>query len=445
MQSGKSPEKKPEKEILMSRTRQRKTAIVIGTGAGGAAIARQLQGRYRVTILEAGKEFRPCTLPIGGMAKLRGTGLLFDERLIRLLLPNMLVEKTPDMVMVRGIGLGGTTTLATGNAVRFDGVLRAMGIDLDAQFEELRQELPITTDHRKYWTAATRQMFDLFADMGLDPVVTPKLLDASKCVGCGHCAIGCPTGAKWDTRVLVEQAVEKGAKLVTGCRVTGLEITGNTVTGVRAKLHGKRAVFRADLVILAAGGLGTPVILENSGIPCSRTLFVDPVLCVAGPLPGLGQDRQLLMPFISQQDGYILSPYMDYLSFFFNRDWRLPMRDLASIMIKLADEEKGSTDGRRIDKTMTALDQSRMDRAVAQSREILARMGVPVEKQFLGTLNAGHPGGMLPLTEAEKGTLHNPALPDNLYVADATILPEAMGNPPILTIMALAKKIAGLV
>lgn len=61
---------------------------------------------------------------------------------------------------------------------------------------------------------------------------------------------------------------------------------------------------------------------------------------------------------------------------------------------------------------------------------------------FLGTLNAGHPGGMLPLTAAEKDSLHHACLPDNLYVADATILPKAMGNPPILTIMALSKKIA---
>ena len=66
------------------------------------------------------------------------------------------------------------------------------------------------------------------------------------------------------------------------------------------------------------------------------------------------------------------------------------------------------------------------------------------EKQFLGTLNAGHPGGTLPLTERERDTLHDPRLPENLYVADATILPRSMGNPPILTIMALAKKIAGL-
>jgi len=31
---------------------------------------------------------------------------------------------------------------------------------------------------------------------------------------------------------------------------------------------------------------------------------------------------------------------------------------------------------------------------------------------------------------------------DNLYVCDASILPSAPGNPPILTIVALAKRLA---
>lgn len=426
----------------MNHVYEKKTALVIGTGAGGATAARELQGRYQVTILEAGGDFRPFSLPVNKMAKLRRSGLFLDERMIRAFIPNMLVEKSQDMVMVRGIGLGGTTTLATGNAVRYDGALRELGIDLDAQFEELYRELPVTTEHQKRWTKSTRDMYDLFEKMGLEPVVTPKLLKAPQCAGCGHCAIGCPTGAKWDTRVLVEEAVKNGARLVTGCRVERLDIAGGAVQRVHAVCHGKRETYQADLIILAAGGFGTPVILENSGINCPKTLFVDPVLCVAGPLPGLGQDRQLLMPFISQQDGYILSPYMDYLSFFFNKKWRMPMQNLASIMIKLADEEKGSISGKKIDKQMSATDQKRMDRAVGQCREILERMGVAEEKQFLGTLNAGHPGGMLPLTAAEKDTLHSPVLPDNLYVADASILPKSMGNPPILTIMALAKKIA---
>lgn len=429
----------------MNGSFQRKTAIVIGTGAGGATMASELQGRYQITILEAGKDFKPFGLSVRKLAGLRKSGMFFDERLIRLLLPNMLVEKTEDMIMVRGIGVGGTTTLATGNAVRYDGSLKKLGINLDEQFDELYEELPVTTDHRENWTKSTRKMFALFEKMGLSPTVTPKLLNAQKCIGCGHCAIGCPTGAKWDTRQLVDDAVRRGAKLLTGCRVTDLEIKGGEVTAVHARVHGRKAVFHADLIILAAGGLGSPVILENSGISCEKRLFVDPVLCVAGPLAGLRQDRQLLMPFISQQNGYILSPYMDYLSFFFNKDWRYPMRDLASIMIKLADEEKGSIEGKKIDKSMTAADKEHMQEAVALSREILARMGVPAERQFLGTLNAGHPGGMLPLDLSQRDTLHSDRLPGNLYVADATILPESMGNPPILTIMALAKKMASLV
>lgn len=107
---------------------------------------------------------------------------------------------------------------------------------------------------------------------------------------------------------------------------------------------------------------------------------MDPVLCVAGPLDGMRQNRQLLMPFISQQEGYILSPYMDYLSFFFHKDWRHPMQGIASIMIKLADEEHGYVEGHRIIMPMTATDHARLEWAVPQSREILVKMGIPLER-----------------------------------------------------------------
>ena len=52
---------------------------------------------------------------------------------------------------------------------------------------------------------------------------------------------------------------------------------------------------------------------------------------------------------------------------------------------------------------------------------------------------------MLPLTDREAQTLHSPLLPDNLYVADATLLPQALGLPPMLTIMALAKRISKII
>jgi choline dehydrogenase-like flavoprotein len=44
------------------------------------------------------------------------------------------------------------------------------------------------------------------------------------------------------------------------------------------------------------------------------------------------------------------------------------------------------------------------------------------------------------MREAE--TLHHDLLPENLYVADASLLPRSMGNPPMLTIMALATRVA---
>jgi choline dehydrogenase-like flavoprotein len=59
-------------------------AIVVGSGAGGAAAARELQGTHQVTVLEAGREFRPLGLPLRWMQRLRNWWLLVDERMIRL-------------------------------------------------------------------------------------------------------------------------------------------------------------------------------------------------------------------------------------------------------------------------------------------------------------------------------------------------------------------------
>jgi choline dehydrogenase-like flavoprotein len=39
---------------------------------------------------------------------------------------------------------------------------------------------------------------------------------------------------------------------------------------------------------------------------------------------------------------------------------------------------------------------------------------------------------------------HADRLPANLYVADASLLPRSLGKPPILTIMALAQRVAAV-
>ncbi|MCD8149620.1 MAG: GMC family oxidoreductase N-terminal domain-containing protein, partial [Clostridiales bacterium] len=353
--------------------------------------------------------------------------------------------KTPsDMILVHGKCTGGTTTLATGSALRYDKDLIELGIDLNDEFDELAREIPLSTDHMQYWSSQTRALFDACVQLGFRPTPTGKLVDFERCVQCGRCVLGCRTGAKWDSRRLLAESIEKGAVLRTNCHVTklGIDRSDHTVHTVYAREGGKQTTYSADLVILAAGGLGTPVILECSGINCEATLFVDPVLCVAAPYPGAGQNHHIPMPFLMQRDGYMLSPYMDYLSFFFNKSWRLPSKDILSIMIKLSDSGFGASHSRKPEKELTLADQARLKAGVSDCKVILEKMGIAEKDMFLGTLNAGHPGGMLPLTSEEAESFHSRRLPENLYIADATLLPHSMGNPPIWTILALAKRIA---
>ncbi len=419
-------------------------AIVVGSGAGGATAAKELQGKFEVTVLEAGKEFRPLSLSLPTMERLKRIGLLFDEREIQLIFPAMQIRKTEDMILVNGIGLGGTTTLCTGNAVRMDQDLRASGINLDAEFEEIYQEIPITTEHQKRWHKHTRRLFEICQEMGLNPRPTPKMGNYDRCISCGRCVLGCPQGAKWDSRRFLEMAQQKGAQVITGCKVERVVIKDGRATGVWAKEGWARRFYPADLVILAAGGLATPVILQNSGIPCEPRLSVDPVLCVATEWSNALQCKEIEMPFIVRQKHFILSPYFDYLSFFFNKAWKYPARDTLGIMIKLADSNVGSISKRELTKTLTGEDKQRLSEGVKICTEMLLRFGAERDSIFLGTINAGHPGGMLPLTEQEAGSFHHSRLPANLYVADATLLPRSLGNPPILTIIAMAKRVSKL-
>lgn len=421
-----------------------KKAIVVGSGAGGCAAARILSSSFDVTVLEAGAPFEPFSYKLSTFEPARRAGWFFDERMIELLFPPMRIqkEKTGSLVHVTGRCIGGTTALATGNALRYDGALAKMGLDLDAEFAELDAIVPQTQQHYKKWSDLTVRLFDAFEQLGYNPQVTPKFMeDTDRCVACGHCVLGCRYGAKWTADRLLDDL--ENLTVRPGCTVCEVVREGGRATGVTVREGlGRKKFIPADLVVLAAGGLGTPVILNASDIPTKPTLFVDPVICVAAPWEGARLDTQLPMPFVAQRDEYILSPYFDWLSFFFNGQWIRPSRDIMSIMVKYADTSIGSYNGRKLDKPATTHDEEIVIRSVEESKRVLDLLGVPRDQMFLGTVNAGHPGGCFPLTPDEVETLHKSSLPENVYVADASLLPQSMGNPPILTIMALAQRVA---
>ena len=219
-----------------------KRAIVVGTGAGGATAAKELQGCFDVTVLEAGKDFQPFDR-LALVERTRRAGLLFDEREIQLVFPTYRVRKAGDgMILINGMGPGGTTTVCTGNALRMDHDLRALGLDLDAEFEEIAREIPISTAHQRRWRPITRRLFEIFQQMGLDPRPTPKMGNYEHCAHCGRCVFGCPLGVKWDSRRFLEIARANGARLERSCRVERVVVQGGRAVGVEAR-QGLRPAF----------------------------------------------------------------------------------------------------------------------------------------------------------------------------------------------------------
>ena len=419
-----------------------KTAIVVGAGAGGCAAAAELAKTHKVTLLERGADFSPFPFALPLLEPLRRAGAFFDPRMITLLFSDMRVEKSADQVHVYGRGIGGTTNLATANALRYDASLRQLGIELDEEFEELADIVPQTTKHQNRWSPLIRRLYSIFDELGFDPSPMPKMLDLGRCQNCGLCVLGCKHSAKWTADRLLEGIDASCLEIVRKSRVDGLIIEDNEVLGVACNENAQATERYADVVVLAAGGIGTPRILQASGIETQAHFFGDPVLCVAAPMPDAHANTGIPMPFASQREGYILSPYFDYLSFFFHKDWRKPAHNILSLMIKLADDETGSVLPRSIETKLTEHDFGTYAHAVNDCLAVMDELGISEDETFLGLVNEGHPGGSLPLTRDDAQTLRNPALPHGLYLADSTLFPQSMGNPPILTIMALAKKVA---
>ena len=75
------------------------------------------------------------------------------------------------------------------------------------------------------------------------------------------------------------------------------------------------------------------------------------------------------------------------------------------------------------------MDKTRLAEAVDLTTEIMVRAGVRKERILPGMINAGHPGGMFPLTRNEKDTFHPPALPRMSISRTRPFFPIRWANP----------------
>ena len=252
------------------------------------------------------------------------------------------MRSNKDLILVRGITTGGSTNISCGNIVRADNGLKEIGLNLNQEFEYLEELIQINTFPRGRWRPVTQQLYDAAENHGLKPQPTPKAVDSLKCTSCGLCELGCPTGARWDSRQFLNDAINQDAKLYTGHKVEKLIINDGIIKGVTGKTGGKKFTFKSDLVILAAGGIGTATILNNSKLKTSNHLWVDIVLTLGGVHKNAEQLKEPPMVWYTKAEDYILSPYLDILSHYFYKPWRqVSLNDRVGVMVKLADEENG--------------------------------------------------------------------------------------------------------
>lgn len=422
--------------------------IVVGSGPGGATAARELarSGR-RVLLLERGVDHRPASYYgtyLGALIYADRRSLLFTQEGLNIIRPLM---------------VGGATSMYCGCAAPPPPWLAARyGVDISEAVSETVEELEIAPLPPELRGAASTRIAQAAQARGYDFQPQLKFMRPPRSHNfaerCGaRCMLGCRCGAKWNAAEWVDEAVAAGAELRTRARVDRVLIEDGHAVGVAGRLAGQPFTARAETVVLAAGGIGTPRILQASGLrEAGQGMAMDTTVMVYGFVAerGIGNDPPMTWSWENAEAGYMLStlidPWLLYPIITALKGPRYPLtwprwNHILGVMIKLRDQVSGGVfaDG-RISKPLTADDRERLRQAEAVCREILVEAGARPDTIFMTPLRGTHPSATVRLGAMLDRNLQTEV--SGLYVCDASAFPEALGRPTVLTIIGLGKRLA---
>jgi choline dehydrogenase-like flavoprotein len=276
--------------------------LIIGSGASGAAMAWSLaETRMRILCLEQGDWMKPTDYPSNGRD---WEARLFDDFAIS---PNRrgrptdypINDDNSPIKVVNFNGVGGSTIMYTGHYPRLhpsdfrvqslDGVADDWPVDyptLEPFFAENDRmtgvsglagdpasppkqppmpPLPLGKSGERFAKAMNKLGWHWWpSDTAL---ATTEYEGRAPCINLGHCTPGCAQGAKASADITYwPPAIRAGVELRTRCRVREIATNEHGMAcGVSYyDAEGKEQFQRAEVVILACNGVGTPRLLLNS-------------------------------------------------------------------------------------------------------------------------------------------------------------------------------------
>jgi choline dehydrogenase-like flavoprotein len=270
-------------------------AVVVGSGAGGAVVAKELaEAGLGVIVLEEGGYFT--------RADFAGPPW---ERFLRLYRAGgtTVALGVPSIPLPLGKAVGGTTLVNSGTCFRTpDRVLERWGSEWGIEgidpatmrpfFERVERILHVRPVPEELLGPNARVFRRGVEALGLHGAPIARNIDG--CRGCGVCAFGCPSDAKQATHLsYLPRAQRHGASIYARCRAERILIEGGRARGVVAALldpetEEPRAALsvRAKVVVLAAGAVHTPLLLlanalGNRSGQVGRNLRIHPAAGVA--------------------------------------------------------------------------------------------------------------------------------------------------------------------
>lgn len=402
--------------------------IIIGTGPGGSYLARELaRAGRRVTILERG-ENHPSS----------------DNSLSQV--PMLSIVFTDGMnSILRGITTGGSSMLYFGSVISPPyAMFERHGVDLRAAEQAIRAELPNAPLPAELLSEQASHIMWAGRSLGYDWQPLVKFIHQEKLAPGKQGA-----SARWNAREPLSEALAAGARLITGAHVEKINHAGGKATGVTYKKGTAREVIDAPVVVSAAGGVGSAAIFRQSGLETSRGFFCDPLVAVLGASDTFTQTYEplpMLAGMLDSENGIMLTdmplPWPIFTAFalqtlrpdlLFNRDKTL------MIMVKVRDELAGEISaGDKVRRRLTENDKRLVKLGTDRAAEVLRAAGV--KKVSQSAVTSAHPGGSIRLGDKLDANLESEI--KGLYVCDASVIPDAFGLPPTLTLLSLARRLA---